>query len=203
MLPPIAVAAALVGDRALGRLANFPYRTPVYAALALYLAAHVSIMAMLHPDQYVYYNAFVGGVPGAENRFKLDYWANSFAEAVRGLEDRLRAQYGAGFANRKFTIAVQGPVVSARYYFPPNFQSVIYPKDADFVIGFTVQETYHNVTDRPIVAESAGWGRLLSVGSSDLSPKALAEQRRLAKHPLVGAALPPSPGAVQRLPAPE
>jgi hypothetical protein len=33
--------------------------------------------------------------------------------------------------------------------------------------------------------------------------EALAEQRRLAKHPLVGAALPPSPGAVQRLPAPE
>ena len=45
---------------------------------------------MLHPDQYVYYNAFVGGVDGAQRKFKLDYWANSYAEAVRGLEDYLR-----------------------------------------------------------------------------------------------------------------
>ena len=46
---------------------------------------------MLHPDQYVYYNAFVGGVDGAQRKFKLDYWANSYAEAVHGLADYLRA----------------------------------------------------------------------------------------------------------------
>jgi hypothetical protein len=186
VLPPIAVVAGLVGDRALGRLAAFEYRAPIYAALGLYGVAHLSIMAMLHPDEYVYYNAFVGGVPGAENRFKLDYWANSFAEAVRGLENRLRAQYGAGFANHKFTVAVQGPVVSARYYFPPNFRSVTYPKDADFVIGFTLQDTDHTITDRPIVQVSR-MGALLSVVVDHR--EALAEQQRLVKHPLVGAAL--------------
>jgi hypothetical protein len=183
LLPPIAVAAALVGDRALGWLSRFEYRRPVYAALALYGVAHVSIMAMLHPDQYVYYNAFVGGVAGAENRFKLDYWANSFAEAVRGLENNLRKQYGADFEDREFTIAVEGPIVSARYYFPPNFRSVTYPKDADFVIGFTLQDADHASTDLPVYRVTR-MGALLSVVVDHR--EALAEQR-IAKHPLAGA----------------
>jgi hypothetical protein len=185
VLPPIAVAAALVGERTLAWLDGFAYRKPVYATLALYGLAHVSIMAMLHPDQYVYYNAFVGGVPGAENRFKLDYWANSFAEAVRGLETRLRQQYGADFEDREFTVAVQGPVVSARYYFPPNFRSVTSAKDADFVIGLSLQDAGRSLTDRPYV-KITRLGALMSVVVDHR--EALAEQR-LAKRPLAGAAI--------------
>jgi hypothetical protein len=184
VLPPIAVAAGLIGERALGWLDTFEYRRPVYAALGLYGLAHVSIMVMLHPDQYVYYNGFVGGVAGAENRFKLDYWANSFAEAVRGLENQLRKQYGADFEDREFTVAVTGPVVSARYYFPPNFRSVTYPKDADFVIGFSLQETDLSKTDLPI-CKIKRMGALLSVVVDHR--ETLAEQR-IAKRPLAGAA---------------
>jgi hypothetical protein len=183
VLPPITVVAALVGDRALGWLEKFEFRAPIYAALGLYGIAHVSIMAMLHPDQYVYYNAFVGGVPGAENRFKLDYWANSFAEAVRGLEDQLRKQYGPDFEDREFTVAVEGPVVSARYYFPPNFRSVTYPKDADFVIGFSLDDADHARSDRPVYRVTR-MGALLSVVVDHR--EALAEER-VAKRPLAGA----------------
>jgi len=180
VLPPIAVAAALVADRVLAWLETFDYRRPVYAALGLYGLAHLSIMVMLHPDQYVYYNGFVGGVAGAENRFKLDYWGNSFAEAVRGLEARLRKQYGADFEDREFTVAVEGPIVSARYYFPPNFRSVTYPKNADFVIGFSLQEADHAPVDRPIWTVKR-MGALLSVVVDHR--EALAEQR-IAKRPL-------------------
>lgn len=195
VLPPIAVAAALVADRALARLETFEFRAPVYVALGLYGLAHVSIMAILHPDQYVYFNAFVGGVPGAENRFKLDYWANSFAEAVRGLETNLRHQYGPAFAKHEFTIAVQGPVVSARYYFPRNFRSVTYPTDADFVIGFTMRDADHALTDRPIFKVTR-MGALLSVVVDHR--EALADQRRPAKTPIAGAALrPQNPAAYQ------
>jgi len=162
VLPSIAVAAALVADFALHRLAALPYRRPVYAALGLYGMAHVSIMVMLHPDQYVYYNGFVGGVAGAEHRFKLDYWANSFAESVRGLENHLRKQYGADFEEREFTVAVDGPPTSARYYFPPNFRPVTQPKNADFVIGFTVDDTDRYLTDLPIY-RVVRMGALLSV----------------------------------------
>jgi hypothetical protein len=162
VLPSIAATAALVGDLALRRLAALPYRQPVYAALGLYGMAHVSIMVMLHPDQYVYYNGFVGGVAGAERRFKLDYWANSFAEAVRGLENQLRKQYGADFEEREFTVAVDGPPVSARYYFPPNFRQVTQAKGADFVIGFTVEDADRYLTDLPIYRVMR-MGALLSV----------------------------------------
>ena len=183
VLPPIAVAAGLVADRALGWLESFEYRRPIYTALGLYGLAHLSIMVMLHPDQYVYYNGFVGGVAGAENRFKLDYWANSFAEAVRGLENALRKQYGADFEDREFTVAVQGPIASARYYFPPNFRSVTYPKDADFVIGFTLQDADRAAADLPILRVTR-MGALMSVVVDHR--ETLAEQR-IARRPLAGA----------------
>ena len=137
VLPPIACAAALVADHALDRLRQMRWRRPAYGALALYGAYHVGVMAMLHPDEYIYYNLAVGGVHGARGLFKLDYWANSYAEAVQGLEDYLRAEYGADFMDHDFTVAVCGPPGSAGYYFPRNF---IYTPDraaADFFIAFT------------------------------------------------------------------
>jgi hypothetical protein len=137
VLPPIACAAALVADRALERLGRVRWRRQAYAALALYGAFHVGVMALLHPDEYIYYNLLVGGVHGARGLFKLDYWANSYAEAVQGLDDYLRAEYGAEFMDHDFTVAVCGPPGSAGYYFPSNF---IYTQDrdqAEFFIAFT------------------------------------------------------------------
>ena len=142
-------------------------------------------MAMLHPDQYVYYNAFVGGVPGAENRFKLDYWANSFAEAVRGLENRLRAQYGAGFANHKFTVAVAGA---------GRFGAVLLP--AEFPLGdlsegcrfrdrlYAARCRSHH--DRPTHrARSAEWGRCCRWWSTIARrwPSSAAAQARRSSEP--------------------
>src|SRR5262249_15181133 len=72
VLPPVAVVAALVASDGLRWLERFRYRKPIYGVISLYGFAHISIIAMLHPDQYVYYNSFVGGVAGAEQKFKLD-----------------------------------------------------------------------------------------------------------------------------------
>ena len=35
----------------------------------------------LHPYQYIYYNSFIGGLPGAEGDYELDYWLTSYREA--------------------------------------------------------------------------------------------------------------------------
>jgi len=124
-------------DRVLDRIATPRLRRAAVAAFAAYGMLHVVIMARLHPDEYVYYNAFIGGTEGAQGLFKLDYWANSYAEAVHGLRTYLQAEYGADFADHDFTVAVCGPPGSAAYYFPPNF---IYTDDrdnADFFIAFT------------------------------------------------------------------
>ena len=84
-----------------------------------------------------HYNAFFGCVEGAQHKFKLDYWANSYSEAVQGLEDYLRTAYGADFEEREFTVAVCGPPISADYYFPPNFRFTRQLANADFFIAFT------------------------------------------------------------------
>ncbi|MGH6977426.1 MAG: ArnT family glycosyltransferase, partial [Stellaceae bacterium] len=66
VLPPIAVAAALAAEQALVALARQTWRRWIYGALAAYGLYHVTVMAMLHPDEYVYYHAFVGGTRGAQ-----------------------------------------------------------------------------------------------------------------------------------------
>lgn len=150
LLPLIAVAAALVAEQVLVRLVRFRCRRPIYGALAFYGIAHVSVMVMLHPDQYVYYNAFIGGVEGAQHQFKLDYWANSYAEAVKGLEDFLLARYGLDFEDHEFTIAVCGPPISADYYFPANFRYTRQRAQADFFIAFTKDNCDRTLQGRPV-----------------------------------------------------
>jgi Dolichyl-phosphate-mannose-protein mannosyltransferase len=162
VLPLIAVVAALVADHALDRLAQFRYRRPVYIAFMLYGCAHLSITAMLHPDQYVYYNAFVGGTEGAQRKFKLDYWANSYAEAVRGLEGYLQAEYAVDFEDREFTVAVCGPPISADYFFPPNFRFTRRRDEADFFVAFTKDNCDRSLPGRPIYRVER-MGTLLSV----------------------------------------
>ncbi len=162
VLPLIAVVAAITADRGLVLLARCPYQRAIFAVLALYGVAHVTIMGLLHPDQYVYYNAFVGGVEGAQHKFKLDYWANSYAEAVQGLENYLRAEYGADFEEREFTVAVCGPPISANYYFPTNFRFIRERARADFFIAFTKDNCDHALPGRPVY-QVERMGALLSV----------------------------------------
>jgi dolichyl-phosphate-mannose-protein mannosyltransferase len=191
VLPPIAVAAALAMDQAFKRLAGLPYRPAIYAALGIYGIAHVTTMVLLHPDQYVYYNAFVGGVDGAQRNFKLDYWANSYAEAVRGLETYLQNQYGADFEEREFTVAVCGPPISAAYYFPGNFRFAHRRDTADFFIAFTKDNCDRALPGRPIYRVER-MGALLSVV---LDRRDIVAEQRVAKRPLAHALPGHQPGS--------
>jgi hypothetical protein len=162
VLPLVAVVAAVGADRGVAWLAQFRYQQPIWCALALYGGAHISIMTMLHPDQYVYYNALVGGVEGAQRKFKLDYWANSYAEAVQGLEDYLRSKYGADFEEHEFTVGVCGPPISADYYFPRNFRIVRDRASADFFIAFTKDNCDRSLPGQPVYRVER-LGALLSI----------------------------------------
>src|SRR6516162_7718839 len=180
VLPLIAVAAAVVADQAWSRIGGLPYRRPIYAMLIIYGIAHLSIMVMLHPNQYVYYNAFVGGIGGAQHKFKLDYWANSYAEAVRGLENYLFATYGPNFEDREFTVAVCGPPISADYYFPANFRFTRQRAQADFFIAFTKDNCDRSLPGRPVYRVER-MGALLSVV---LDRRSTFAEQRTAKRPL-------------------
>jgi len=150
VLPPIAALAAAVMDRALDWLQRLPYRRWAYGALAVYGLGHIAIMGMLHPDEYVYYNGFIGGVEGADGLFKTDYWANSYAEAVGGLEEHLRAEFGSDYMDHDFTIAVCGPPISAAFYFPPNFIFTNDRQHADFFIAFTKDDCQKALPGREV-----------------------------------------------------
>jgi hypothetical protein len=189
VLPSIAIAAALAMDRAVGALAHVPYRQAIYAALGLYGGAHVTTIVLLHPDQYVYYNAFVGGVEGAQHIFKLDYWANSYAEAVRGLEAYLQHEYGPDFEKRRFTVAVCGPPESAIYYFPGNFRFVRQRDTAEFFIAFTKDNCDRALPGREIYRVER-MGALLSVV---LDRRDILAEERVGKRPLAGVSPPQSP----------
>ena len=41
----------------------------------------------LYPYQYIYYNSFVGGLAGAQNRYELDYWRISLRETAIELNE--------------------------------------------------------------------------------------------------------------------
>jgi hypothetical protein len=137
VLPPLAVSAALVADGLFDRLKEFRYRRVLLTLVAIYGVGHIAIMTLLHPDEYIYYNGFIGGVKGADHLFKTDYWANSYAEAVKGLTNYLETEYGAEFEDHDFTIAVCGPPISANYFFPSNFNFTNDRAHADFFIAFT------------------------------------------------------------------
>ena len=162
VLPLIAVVAACMMDRALDWLERLSFRRWAYAALGCYAAAHLGIMAMLHPDEYVYYNAFIGGVEGADGLFKTDYWANSYAEAVDGLEDYLRAEFGKDYMDHDFNVAVCGPPISAAFYFPPNFVFTRDRSRADFFITFTKDDCQKALPGREVYRVER-MGVLLSV----------------------------------------
>jgi len=162
VLPLIAACAAVVADIGLDYLGRLRWRRYAYGALVLYGMAHVTVMYMLHPDEYVYYNAFVGGTHGAEGLFKLDYWANSYVEDSQALENYLRQEYGSDFMDHDFTVFACGPPVSAAYYFPPNFIFTPDRDNAQFVIAFTKDECNKTVTGKEIYRVER-MGTLLSV----------------------------------------
>lgn len=162
VLPPIAVAAALVADHVVDRLKQFRWRHSLTALVALYGVGHIGIMFELHPDQYVYYNGLVGGVDGAQSLFKTDYWGNSYAEAVKGLTNYLETEYGAEFEDHDFTVAVCGPPISADYFFPDNFVFTDDRDKADFFIAFT-KDNCNNALPGKEVFRVERLGALLSI----------------------------------------
>ena len=136
VLPPIAVAAGLVADYLLDRARAGTPRHVVAGVFAAAIAWQIGTMVRLHPDEYVYYNELVGGVDGAEENFELDYWGNSYAEAVTELADYLRRETPGG-PKQVYRVAVCSSGTSASYFFPPFLTMAKDEYDADFYIAVT------------------------------------------------------------------
>jgi hypothetical protein len=122
------------------------------ACLVVILLPQIYAIVRLHPHQYVYYNSLAGGVEGANGRYEMDYWGNSYKEAVELLVGYLKQNEGSEFSKREYRIWVVGPEVSASYYFPTNFKLTKDARLADFAISFTRWGLDKKVPGTPIVA---------------------------------------------------
>jgi hypothetical protein len=70
------------------------------ALMVLCLLPGVVGIVRLHPYEYIYYNSFIGGMNGAQERFELDYWGTSYREA---------AEYVNKIAPANSVVWVEGP----------------------------------------------------------------------------------------------
>jgi hypothetical protein len=125
LIPLLAVVAGIALDR-FDRLLlpARAQRAAAWAVAAAFLIYHVGVMVALHPNQYIYLNAFVGGVPGAADRFDLDFWSNSLAETTTTMVDKIVASEGPAALTKPYTVAVCGPTLSASYYLPAAWHAV-------------------------------------------------------------------------------
>ncbi len=134
VLPPLAAAAALGLDRLVGAA----LRMPVVARAALGVltvavgASHALYLREIHPYQYAYYNALVGGMRGAAGRFELDYWGSSYREAVLALREHLKGETGG-----PHTVFVCAEGSSAAPFLAPDLELTADDRTADFYLATT------------------------------------------------------------------
>ena len=164
VVPPLVVLAALGLERIWVLAERRSRQLGRVATVALLGAAVVQglIIARLHPDEYIYYNALVGGVRGAEGKWELDYWSNSMHEAVDRLADAVLLENGGVAPANPVKVKVCGNGLSATYFFPPFMVERQTLDEADFLIAFTQADCWQTWRGRP-VAEITRFGAVLSV----------------------------------------
>lgn len=79
VIPPLILLAGIALDILFTVLKPTVIR--MFLLLALTLPGIYAI-TRLHPYEYIYYNAFVGGIRGADGNFELDYWRTSLPKAI-------------------------------------------------------------------------------------------------------------------------
>jgi hypothetical protein len=80
LVPPFFLVAGLAIETIFQRFDKY---WVMLAVTAILLIPSVAPLIRLHPYQYIYYNNLVGGVSGSAGRFENDYWATSYAESMR------------------------------------------------------------------------------------------------------------------------
>ncbi|MBP2293193.1 glycosyltransferase family 39 protein [Azospirillum rugosum] len=160
--PPLVVMAGLAIDRLWMRAEGLGRRPgQVFGATATVVAVlYAWQLGAMHPNQYVYYNQFAGGMKGAEGNFELDYWGNSQHEALEELIALVERENDGNPPQRQYTLSVCGNTLAVRFELPPWLKLVngIEPdwRKADFFMAFTqVKRCPSLLNGRPIIEIAA------------------------------------------------
>jgi hypothetical protein len=170
MVPPLLVLAGIGLERTYALLLTHRvWQSRAYAALlALAAAIQIAIMVELHPYEYIYYNAFTGGLRGAAGRYDLDYWGLSLAESTRDLDrmvanERARALPNGRAEVQPRAVYVCGDKDSATHLFDPtsHLRYTDALSQADYAVGIRGAECAWEL-DGPVLLEVKRGGVLLS-----------------------------------------
>lgn len=134
LVPLVGIVAAIGLHRSIVWLAAHT-NIAAYAAAALLtlgVARQAWIAVNLHPNEYVYYNALIGDLKGAEGKFELDYWGSSLAEATDALEEMMAPlpEPPGGWK-----VEICGNSTSVLHFLPRDVQQTRNRAEADFYIG--------------------------------------------------------------------
>jgi hypothetical protein len=88
IVPPLAALAGIGCHLLIAALDRWlrPAAMAAAAGIGAMLLWNAGTLMRLHPHEYLFYNALVGGLAGADGRYATDYWVNTMPEAVAALE---------------------------------------------------------------------------------------------------------------------
>jgi hypothetical protein len=136
LLPPLFILAGLALERLLALVQQPAARAAILALAAL---PGIALGVRLHPYEYIYYNALVGGTGGAYRHFEMDYWGLSFKE----ISDYLNSH-----ADQGARVLVYGPEQIMEHYARPDIRLAIPRDDAAPTVDYVVFLTRANVDER-------------------------------------------------------
>lgn len=164
ILPPVFVTCGLGLEAVfsmLGRMGRGVATLNWLHAVAIFVLLLPGILntAHLHPYEYAYYNAFIGGTGGAFRLYETDYWLTCYKEAVEQIHPEGRVNL---FVRRE-------PYIAA-YYAPPGL--VIRDYRAEFgqiasgdlvLVNTRTNEDRKTLRDAPVVAQVGRAGAIFCV----------------------------------------
>jgi hypothetical protein len=87
-LPPVFIFIGFAFEFVRDKLSSS--RKWLHASLGiLFILPGIIGMVRLHPYEYTYYNAFVGGTDGAFRNYETDYWLTCYKETIEAINPRV------------------------------------------------------------------------------------------------------------------
>jgi hypothetical protein len=136
LFPPLFILTGI----ALEKIFNF-LTHPLGRAVFLIIAVLPGILvaARLHPYEYIYYNAFVGGTGSAYRKFEMDYWGISFKDIT---------EYINSVAPENARVLVFGPEQIVEQYARPDIQVFIPEQQPTTTFDYAAFLTRENLDER-------------------------------------------------------
>lgn len=143
LIPPLSSLAALAVIEFFRTNQNRLLRGIVGILIMLNAGFVVKEMIVLHPYQYIYFNALVGGLKGAYKNYDTEYWGASYNEALNWFKDNIAVDkkklYKVHIEGIKYYVVYQArnikkvPFEEAEYFFWLNRRMKEEPKKEDIL----------------------------------------------------------------------